>query len=87
MNIRTTSHFDRRYRKLSQSIKRKAESQETIFKVNPFDPRLHTHKLHGDRKDEWAYSIDYSHRIAFMFVSSTDMEILYTDTGTHDELY
>ena len=85
MEIRTTIRFDRSYIKLPSAIKRKAEARESIFKTNPFDPRLNTHKLQGKRKNEWAYSVDYSYRIAFIFVSGT--EILYLDIGTHDELY
>ena len=85
MEIRTTAYFDRRYKKLRTSIKKKAVDREKIFLSNPFDPRLKTHKLHGKKKEEWAYSIDYYYRISFIFVGSG--EILYTDIGTHDEIY
>ena len=85
MEIRTTIHFDRNYKKLPSAIKKKAEVRELIFKANPFDPRLNTHKLKGNRKEEWAYSVDYSYRIVFVFMGSD--KILYLDVGTHDELY
>lgn len=85
MEIRTTPHFDRRYKKLSLEIKKKAIGRENMFIKNPFDSRLNTHKLHGKKKDEWAYSVDYNYRISFIFVGKA--KILYTDVGTHDEVY
>ncbi len=85
MKIRTTSYFDRKYRKLSVAIKKKAIAREKIFITNPFDSRLKTHKLHGEKKEEWSYSVDYRYRISFIFIE--DSEILYTSIGTHDEVY
>ena len=85
MEIYTTPRFDRSYKKLPVDIKNKAKAREVIFKYNPFDARLSTHKLHGKRKDEWAYSVDYSYRIVFIFLE--DNKILYLDIGTHKELY
>ncbi|MFH1979241.1 MAG: type II toxin-antitoxin system mRNA interferase toxin, RelE/StbE family [Patescibacteria group bacterium] len=85
MKIEVSSHFKRKYKKLLKSVKEKAKKQELIFKNNPFDSRLATHKLHGIKKDEWAYSVNSSYRITFVFLE--DNKILYTDIGTHDELY
>lgn len=85
MEIRTTPHFDRSYKKLSLAIRKKAKAREELFRNNPFDPRLGTHKLHGERKDEWAYAIDRSYRIVFVFLEAD--VVLYFDIGTHDELY
>ena len=85
MNVRVSSHFERRYKKLPKLVKKKAKKQELIFKHNPFDPRINTHKLHGGRKNEWAYSVDNSYRIVFIFLE--DGAILYIDIGTHSELY
>ena len=83
--LKTNPYFDRRYKKLSTIVQEKADRRSKIFAANPFDQRLDTHKLHGERKYEWAYSIDYSYRIAFVFLGNN--EVLYTDIGTHDELY
>lgn len=85
MKIRITSYFERRYKKLSLLVKKKAVERGKIFIDNPFDSRLDTHKLHGKKKEEWAYSIDYHYRISFIFVG--EEEILYTNVGTHDEVY
>lgn len=85
MDIRTTAHFERRYKKLPQVIKEKAKKQEKLFVADPFDSRLVTHKLHGKDQGKWAYSVDYDYRIKFNFVS--DNTVLYVDIGTHDEVY
>lgn len=85
VKIKYSAKFLRAFSKLPRKIQEKIEVREQIFKVNPFDSRLHTHKLHGERKDEWAYSVDYSYRIAFIFLK-VDV-VFYSDIGTHDELY
>lgn len=85
LSIFTSPHFDKRYKKLSLSIKLKAEEKEKVFKDNPFDPRLRTHKLHGKEKEHWAYWIDNKYRIKFLFLSEN--RVLYLDVGTHDEVY
>lgn len=83
--IRRTNRFERNFKKLPMPLQVKIRRVAGIFSVNPFDPRLKTHKLHGDKKDMWAFSIDYSYRIAFVFVGNN--EVLYTDIGTHDQVY
>jgi len=81
MIIKTTAKFNRNYKKLPQEIKEKAKKKEIIFRNNPFDPRLKTHKLHGDDKNYWSFSIDYNNRIKFYF--SKNNEFLFIDIGTH----
>ena len=85
MRIRTSPLFRRRFKKLPKRVKEKAARQESLFRESPFDARLGTHKLHGDKKDEWAWWIDYSYRVVFVFISSD--EVLFTNVGTHDEVY
>lgn len=77
--------FLRSLKKLAHNIQDKAEERECLFLLNPFDPRIHTHKLHGKDKNLWAYSIDNRYRIKFIFLN--DRRVLYLDIGTHDEVY
>ncbi|MBU1015391.1 type II toxin-antitoxin system mRNA interferase toxin, RelE/StbE family [Patescibacteria group bacterium] len=67
MKISYSPEFERRYRRLPLEAKRKAESKEEIFRQNPFDPRLKTHKLHGRLGNYWAFSVDHMYRIVFLF--------------------
>ena len=74
--------FERHYKKLPNSIKKKAKEKEKIFRENPFNPILKTHKLSGKYKECWAFWITYSYRIKFIFLS--DREALFLDIGAHD---
>ena len=86
MEVELSSRFKKSFRKLQPRLQKKAVLRMKIFKESRGrDNRLNVHKLHGERKDEWAYSIDYSYRIAFVFLNYKT--ILYLDVGTHDELY
>ena len=85
MEIFSSNNFDKQYKKLPERLKDKAEEKEKIFVTKPFDPRLETHKLHGQDKNHWAYSIDRKYRIKFLFLTNGD--VLYLSIGTHDEVY
>ena len=80
--IKTTSLFNKHYRKLPAKVKEKAKEKEKIFRASAFDPRLRTHKLHGQDNDSWAFWVDYTYRIKFIFLGED--EILFLDVGTHD---
>jgi len=81
MKISYSSKFEREYRKLPSSIKKIAEKKEEIFRIDPFDVRLKTHKLKGGLKDFWSFSIDNKYRIIFEFISK--QEIWFHSVGTH----
>jgi len=68
MEIYFSSKFEREYRRLSLIVKMAAEKKEKIFKINPFQTSLETHKLKGALKDFWAFSINKKYRIIFEFV-------------------
>lgn len=80
--IRVTGKFERQYKKLPEAVKRAAREKETIFRNNPFDARLATHKLHGKERELWAFSVTHSHRIKFVFL--TKDSVLFLEVGTHD---
>lgn len=82
MIIKISSNFKKNYRKLPEIIKEKSLKKELIFRNNPFDPRLKTHKLSGKEKFYWAFWVDDSYRIKFIFLSNG--EVLFLDIGTHD---
>jgi addiction module RelE/StbE family toxin len=65
MEIEYSTKFARQYKKLPKEIKDKAEKIEVIFRNNPFDKKLRTHKLSGNLKDFYAFSITGTHRIIF----------------------
>jgi len=82
MEIHYSNKFSHEYRKLSLFVKKHAEAKERIFRKNPFNPRLETHKLKGRLKGFWSFSIDKNYRIIFEFI--TKQEIWLHSVGTHD---
>ena len=82
MKIYYTGKFSSSYKKLPISIKKEAEHKEKLFRKNPFDPVLKTHKLTGKFKSFWSFSIDAKHRIIFEF--SDKDEVVFHKAGTHD---
>ncbi len=56
-----------------------------IFTANPHDPRLRTHKLSGELRAQWSFTIEYDVRVVFSFLSNS--RAVFEDIGTHDEVY
>ena len=82
VQIRISRKFEKQYRKLPQAIKDFAKQKEAIFRENPFDPRLETHKLHNKEKETWAFSVNRSYRIIFIFLAVK--HVLFLEIGMHD---
>lgn len=80
--VRVSGIFEKQYKKLPKDIKDLAKTRELIFRSNPFDPRLETHKLHGKDREAWAFSINKSYRIKFIFLNGG--KVLFLEIGTHD---
>jgi len=59
-----------------------AEKRQKIFRIDPFDPRLKTHKLTGKLNDFWSFSITQKYRIMFKFLGNK--EVLFLKAGTHN---
>lgn len=85
MEIIYSPKFAREYKKLPTNIKDIAEKQETIFRENPFDSRLKTHKLciKGKLNEFSSFSIGYKYRIIFEFIEDKQTAYFHS-VGTHD---
>ena len=55
MKIYYSSKFAKEYKRLPGKVKTAAEKREKIFRVNPFDPGLKTHRLSGKLKDYFEF--------------------------------
>ena len=80
-----STKFQKRFKKQTEAIRRAAREQEQIFLKDPHHSQLETHKLHGEDKEIWAYSVTRRIRIKFVFITS-DI-VMYLDIGTHDQVY
>ena len=83
MKIFYLKKFIKQYRKLSADIKNLAE--EKIFRNDPYDLKLKTHKLHGDLKDFYAFRLNSKTRIIFDF--DKDGNARFYSIGNHDIYY
>ena len=76
-----TSHFRRAFKRLPRELKDEILAREKLFHTNCFDKRLKTHKLAGQLKQYWAFSITSSHRIMFEIIK--DGVVAFIDVGNH----
>lgn len=81
MRIIHSSKFARQYRKLPTYLQEIAEGKGEIFKSDPFDPRLKTHRLSGDLSGYYAFSITRSIRIIF---EKHNEYVVFIRIGNHD---
>jgi len=82
MQILYSPKFARQYKKLPRTIQERAEKKEALFRKDPFDPRLKTHKLSGPLEGYLAFSINVSYRVIFDFADSDTAR--FYEVGTHD---
>lgn len=83
MEIIYSSKFAREYKKLPSNVKDIAEEQEVLFRKDPFDPKLKTHKLKGKLSGFLSFSIGYKYRIIFEFAKD-NKTVYFHSVGDHD---
>lgn len=74
--------FVKQYRKYSVSLQMEIKEKISLFKENPSHSFLKTHKLKGKFEGCFSFSVNYSHRIVFQYLSKTEVALLAV--GTHD---
>lgn len=82
MKILYLPKFEREYKKLPKEIRELAKEKEIIFRKNPFDPKLKTHKLHGPFNNFWSFHIDRKYRLIFDFANKSTVR--FYSVGSHD---
>ena len=70
MQIVYSKQFVKDFNRLDFQTQKKSRDKEIIFRGNPFDHRLRTHKLSGRLESLWSFSVDYDCRIVFEFEST-----------------
>ena len=83
MDIIYSQKFSKEYKKIPDNIKKLAEDKEVLFRKNPFDLKLKTHRLRGKLKIFYSFSIDYKYRIIFEF-SKDKKKVYFHLIGKHD---
>lgn len=85
MQIDYSSNFKKRIRKLSRSIVEKFYIRLKLFEKDRFNPILNNHKLHGEYEGSYSINITGDFRAIFKYINEN--YILFSDIGTHPELY
>ena len=83
-----SSSFKRGFKKRIEGrppLEKKFWKRLEMFRVNPLDARLRTHKLSGDLQEYWSFSVEYDVRVVFQFAAKNSA--VFQDIGTHDEVY
>lgn len=86
--------FDNSFKKAYKNkIKEGAITEEKFLKIvqlfieDPFSENLKTHKLSGKLKGMWAFSVGYDLRVLFYFTNEKPKNVVFTNVGSHDEVY
>jgi len=81
--------FEKQWQKylkgLTEKQKEHLRDRLAIFREDVFDKRLKTHRLKGNLKDYYAFSISYSDRIVFRIIG--DEVVFFVEIGGHDVCY
>ncbi|MFN2455416.1 MAG: type II toxin-antitoxin system YafQ family toxin [Pyrinomonadaceae bacterium] len=88
MEIAFSSSFRRAFKKNvagNASLETSFWKRVELFKTDPFDPKLRTHKLSGKLKDLWSFSVEYDLRVIFSFAGQE--RVVFVDIGSHKEVY
>ena len=89
MDISFSSAFKKSFRKRIKGSSSETIFWETteIFIANPFHPQLLTHKLSGNLKGLWSFSVEYDLRVVFYFTKDKPQKAVFVDIGNHNEVY
>ncbi len=74
--------FIRALKKLPHLLQREARERIAEFEEDPTKPSLRAHKLTGELKGVWSFSVNYNYRILFEYVDKKTVVLL--TIGDHD---
>ncbi|MDD5433634.1 MAG: type II toxin-antitoxin system mRNA interferase toxin, RelE/StbE family [Candidatus Pacebacteria bacterium] len=78
-------NFDKQFRKLGISEKKKAQERLQLFLENPFNPILENHPLKGKYTDYRSINITGDLRAIYKLIN--DNECIFVAVDTHSNLY
>lgn len=82
MKIVFTPAFVRQYKKLPTGLQVELKEKLELFQKNPRHKFLKTHKLKGRLKGRYSFSVNYSYRVVFDYLSKCEVVLLAV--GDHD---
>lgn len=82
MEVHYTPTFIKQYNNLPNSLQEEVLEKIELFKNKNNHTALKVHVLHGKLKNYYSFSVNYSHRIVFEYLSKK--EIVLLKVGNHD---
>ncbi len=83
MKIIVTEEFSKKLAKLPLSTKRVYKKQESLFSINPRDPRLHLEKLKGS--STFSFRVTRKYRVLLEFTEES--LALFVSIGHRKDVY
>lgn len=77
--------FEKQYKKLKPSEKKRFKERQIIFENSPFDPILKNHSLRGDQAGSRSIHIGGDLRAHYKQLDPD--AVIFVAIGTHHELY
>ncbi|MFH1253733.1 MAG: type II toxin-antitoxin system mRNA interferase toxin, RelE/StbE family [Candidatus Uhrbacteria bacterium] len=81
MKVVLTKRFDRELKKIPLRLRPETEQKVELFLTDPHHPSLKTHKLSGQMKNFWSFSVNFKTRIIFKYLE--DGTIAFLSIGDH----
>lgn len=85
MRITFHKHFEKKFKRLDQKIKKAFYKKLQILAESPFSKELNNHALKGKYRDYRSINITGDVRAVFKFVSENVIE--FDDIDNHNNLY
>ena len=85
MRIIFHKNFEKRYKKLPNKIKLKIKERNFLFIADPYNPLLNNHSLQGKYLGYRSLNVNGDIRIIYKLLD--DNTALFSEIGTHSELY
>ena len=74
--------FLKKFNRLSEGLQDEVEEKIELFKKDPADSFLKSHKLKGPFKGCFSFSVNYRYRVVFEYLSKKEVVLLCV--GDHD---
>lgn len=81
ITVRYKPSFLKEYKKLPNDLQGEIREKIELFRKDPRHPFLKTHKLKGDLRGRFSFSVNYAYRIVFRYDGKNAAILL--GVGTH----
>ena len=85
IKILTTKNYDKSFKKKDKFVKKKALERIKLFTEDPFNVLLNNHALTGEYENRRSFNVTGNYRV--MFYYANENTVIFSDIGTHTELY